>query len=344
MFLTALQTKIIRAMNEKMKRVFEKFQISSKKTALIFLLIFLIEFIFILEIFDFSSVSRFLASIYPDVLINLTNDYRQQKALSALVVNPVLEEAARLKAQDMAQNGYFAHTSPDGIDPWYWLDKVGYDFVCAGENLAVNFSDSSMLHQAWIDSLSHRENIINKNFSEIGIATAQGLYRGKEAVFVVQFFGRQKRQVLASPTEKKETKGDTQKENSRTPLPIGKIDSKIILGENAAKENNFENISDILQKEESFVLKDKLEETPLPQKINYYSSFFSRIFSESSNILIFFGISFLVLISALLLADISLSKPIKPAVLTLNSILLLFLVSVALLLNHFLILICQKIV
>ncbi len=161
---------------------------------------------------------------------------------------------------------------------------------------------------------------------------------------MIQFFGRQKRQVLASPTEKKETKGDAQKENSKTPLPIAKIDSKIILGENASKENNFENISDIRQKEESFVLKDKFEETPLPQKINYYSSFFSRIFSESSNILIFFGISFLVLISALLLADISLPKPIKPAALAINSIFLLFLVSVALLLNHFLILICQKIV
>jgi len=53
----------------------------------------------------------------------------------------LLEQAAQLKANDMAEKGYFAHTSPDGKTPWEWLKDVSYPFLAAGENLAVNFLD-----------------------------------------------------------------------------------------------------------------------------------------------------------------------------------------------------------
>ena len=70
----------------------------------------------------------------------------------------------------MAQKGYFAHVSPEGLTPWYWLGEVGYTFSHAGENLAVNFAEPEEVVDAWMNSLAHRTNILNGNFQEIGIA------------------------------------------------------------------------------------------------------------------------------------------------------------------------------
>ena len=92
----------------------------------------------------------------------------------------------------MAQKEYFSHTSPEGKTPWYWFRKNGYSYIYAGENLAIHFFDSKDLVQAWLDSPSHRANILNKNFSNIGVGISKGLYEGKETIFIVQLFGKQK--------------------------------------------------------------------------------------------------------------------------------------------------------
>ncbi len=163
-----------------------------KKTVIfVFLTVSLIELLFILSIFNIIPFSKFLATIFPNVLVDLTNTARQEQSLHILKPNFLLEQAAQLKANDMAQRGYFSHNSPEGITPWHWFDQVSYPYTYAGENLAVNFSDSGVLHQAWLNSPSHKANIVNANFTEIGIGTATGLYKGREAVFVVQLFGKQ---------------------------------------------------------------------------------------------------------------------------------------------------------
>jgi hypothetical protein len=102
----------------------------------------------------------------------------------------LLEAAARAKAEDMAAKSYFAHTSPEGRTPWYWLDLVGYKYAYAGENLAVDFDDSTDVTNAWMNSPGHRANIMSERYTEIGIATARGSFEGHPTVFVVQFFGR----------------------------------------------------------------------------------------------------------------------------------------------------------
>ncbi|PIR69284.1 MAG: hypothetical protein COU47_04300 [Candidatus Niyogibacteria bacterium CG10_big_fil_rev_8_21_14_0_10_46_36] len=129
------------------------------------------------------------AAVISSVLVDLTNGDRAESARSPLTVNPMLSYAAELKARDMAQKSYFAHTSPEGITPWYWFREAGYDFLYAGENLAVNFSDSIDVEQAWMNSPSHRKNILSEHFSEIGIGMAQGYYKGRQTTFVVQLFG-----------------------------------------------------------------------------------------------------------------------------------------------------------
>ena len=130
-----------------------------------------------------------LASVIATTLIDLTNENREYDELGTLAYSETLTQAAQAKAHDMAEKGYFAHTSPDGIDPWFWFNEAGYTFSYAGENLAINFADSADVEQAWMESPGHRANILNEKFTEIGIATAVGEYEGKRTVFVVQLFG-----------------------------------------------------------------------------------------------------------------------------------------------------------
>ncbi len=129
------------------------------------------------------------AAVLPAVLADLTNQARAGEGEPTLTRNTVLDTAAQMKADDMAAKSYFAHTSPEGITPWYWFTKAGYNFVYAGENLAVDFNESVNVENAWLNSPTHRANILNARFSEIGIATAQGTYKGKPTIFVVQEFG-----------------------------------------------------------------------------------------------------------------------------------------------------------
>lgn len=142
--------------------------------------------------------SDFLAAIIPDVLIDLTNDDRVTNGLARLQHNPTLTYAAQLKANHMAAEGYFSHDSPSGVTPWHWFIESGYQFSAAGENLAVHFSDSDEVEEAWMNSPGHRANILNSNFTEIGIATARGRYEGYNTIFVVQLFGRPAPGAVAS--------------------------------------------------------------------------------------------------------------------------------------------------
>jgi hypothetical protein len=130
------------------------------------------------------------AAIDSLFLVDLTNKNRDTLHVPTLTVNPLLTLAAERKAKDMVARGYFAHNSPDGKSPWYWFKSVGYQFQYAGENLAVDFVDSEDVETAWMNSPGHRANIVNSNFTEIGIAIATGTFEGHSSVFVVQLFGK----------------------------------------------------------------------------------------------------------------------------------------------------------
>ena len=123
----------------------------------------------------FMSTNQF-ASVIDSVLVDLTNTDRAAYNLGGLTVNQKLVEAAQAKANDMATKSYFAHTSPEGIDSWHWFKQTGYDFQNSGENLAVDFSDSADVERAWMNSPSHRDNILNGKYTEVGIATATGIF------------------------------------------------------------------------------------------------------------------------------------------------------------------------
>jgi len=163
---------------------------------------------FVVTLFFFGAIlqqtlirnTSLFAEVFPQVLVELANMNRQEGSLGRLRTNTLLQRAAELKAQDMAAKGYFAHTSPEGVTPWHWFEQAGYDFAYAGENLAVDFSDSVDVDKAWMASPAHRANILGSSFNEIGIATARGVLDGRETTFVVQMFGRAKSPVAVQGT------------------------------------------------------------------------------------------------------------------------------------------------
>ena len=155
----------------------------------IFLVVIVIELSFLAQVFVVFDKTKFLASVLPAILTDLTNTERSQNDAPPLTENVLLTKAAQMKAQDMAEKGYFAHTSPEGKTPWYWFEQAGYHFTSAGENLAVNFFESSDVATAWMNSPTHRANIVKKEYKEIGIGVASGIYKGRNTVFVAQLFG-----------------------------------------------------------------------------------------------------------------------------------------------------------
>jgi uncharacterized protein YkwD len=134
--------------------------------------------------------THFGSTVVSSVLVDLTNQTRIKNNLPPLSNNVKLKKAAYLKGEDMRTHGYFAHHAPDGTAPWHWLEKVGYTYSFAGENLAINFTNSEDVERAWLGSKKHRDNILNKNYEDIGIATIRATSYGIPIIFVVQMFGK----------------------------------------------------------------------------------------------------------------------------------------------------------
>jgi uncharacterized protein YkwD len=141
-----------------------------------------------------------VSAVLPSVVVDLTNDERDDVAAAPLIRNEALDAAAQLKAEHMAQNQYFAHYAPDGTTPWYWFDQAGYVYAHAGENLAIHFTDSAEVVEAWMDSPTHRANIVDQKFTEIGVGTARGRFDGHRTVYVVQLFGAPGVSAPVAPT------------------------------------------------------------------------------------------------------------------------------------------------
>lgn len=137
----------------------------------------------------FPRVLGYAANISPGEVIRLTNVQRAQSGLTQLTENSVLTQAALAKGNDMLAKGYWAHFAPDGTSPWSFFLKFGYKYKFAGENLARDFSDASSAVNAWMNSPTHKENILNANYREIGIGVVEGNLSGVDTTIIVQFFG-----------------------------------------------------------------------------------------------------------------------------------------------------------
>lgn len=138
-------------------------------------------------VFVFQGVRA--AGIIPSDVVSFANEARISVGLRALTPNSVLAQAAEYKARDMIEHDYFAHTSPTGVEPWFWFQKAGYQYKAAGENLAINYTDVREQHTAWMQSETHRANILGEQYQEIGVAVVSGIIDGKDSLITVEFFG-----------------------------------------------------------------------------------------------------------------------------------------------------------
>ena len=157
----------------------------------------IVLFLIGVKILSIVSFERLMgADIFNSIsqvdLYTLTNQTRKQNQLPVLTQDPKLELAAQMKLNDMLQNNYFAHVSPSGTTPWVWIEKSDYDYLIAGENLAMNFYNSDQTMKAWLNSEAHRKNILLPEFKDIGIAVGSGLINNQNTTIVVQVFGKSK--------------------------------------------------------------------------------------------------------------------------------------------------------
>ena len=130
-----------------------------------------------------------VSSISASDLLADTNIQRAQSSLPGLTVNTSLSSAAFAKAKDMFANNYWAHVSPTGITPWKWLGDAGYNYDVAGENLAKNYPTAQATVDAWMASPTHRANILNTKYQDVGFAVVDGTLDGRPTTLVVVYYG-----------------------------------------------------------------------------------------------------------------------------------------------------------
>ncbi|MGP4077428.1 CAP domain-containing protein [Halobacillus sp. K22] len=113
---------------------------------------------------DQSEVSDFEQQV-----VELTNQERAKQGLEPLELDTELSAVAGDKSLDMQKNDYFSHTSPTYGSPFDMLKEYGIDYRTAGENIAMGHTSPEQVVQGWMNSEGHRKNIMNPNFTHIGV-------------------------------------------------------------------------------------------------------------------------------------------------------------------------------
>lgn len=168
--------------------------IFNKKIGIILSITFTVSavcLLFFIPIGKSQSPSILDTDINTADLIILTNEIRNIKGLNPLTENIKLQIAATSKAKHLIQHDYFSHNSPNGKQFSEWIIESGYNFQIVGENLAIGFESNKDVMKAWMDSPSHKENILNEKYNEIGLIVMQGDINGKLETIIVQIFGSQ---------------------------------------------------------------------------------------------------------------------------------------------------------
>lgn len=154
-----------------------------------------------------QKVKGMSTDVSPTQLISLSNLERTKANLPTLNPNQQLTNAAQAKAQDMFNQGYFDHLDPNQNGSWLFIEQADYNYRHAGENLARNFKTSQAVIDAWMNSPSHKQNLLSTDYTDIGVAVVES----QGEVYVVQ--------ILASPLPQTAT-GNNSGENFSFSSPI----------------------------------------------------------------------------------------------------------------------------
>lgn len=167
----------------------------TKKTRLIIVSVFCLLLLVLLPVVKSQAGA---SGVQADEIINLTNEARRQNDLPSLASNHLLAKAAQAKAKAILKSQYFSHDQPAMNKKFAdWVKEEDYRYLVVGENLAMGFGSSSAVVEAWLKSPSHRDNILKKEYQDIGLAVAKGKINGQNAYVVVQYLGQTANRLLS---------------------------------------------------------------------------------------------------------------------------------------------------
>ena len=118
---------------------------------------------------NYAQPSAALQQAFEMQMFDLINAARVQNGLTAVKWDEKAKQASRKHSLDMAINHYFDHINQKGQDPFERMQEEGIQYRAAGENIAMGYSSSIFAHEAFMNSLGHRENILNPVYTHVGV-------------------------------------------------------------------------------------------------------------------------------------------------------------------------------
>lgn len=172
--------------------------LNHKATLFLFAFIVIVfNFTFIVDGIDASSENP--DSITITHLLDAHNKERGLKGLKPLKLDNKLSLSAQTKAKAMLDSNCWSHYCPEGISPWEYFEDANYSYQIAGENLAEGFYGIDEVMRAWLNSDSHKENILKPQFEDIGFGLVYGNFQGKQNnVIVAVHFGTTDKKALGA--------------------------------------------------------------------------------------------------------------------------------------------------
>jgi uncharacterized protein YkwD len=215
-------------------------------------------------------------------LLSSTNTQRVNNGSSPLTINSQLNAAAQAKANDMVARNYWSHNTPDGQEPWIFFDAQGYAYAKAGENLAYGFSTSNETVIGWMNSPSHRANLLDSAFTEVGFGFANSanfIGTGNQTI-IVAHYGKPVVATASTPTPAPEPvpapQPQTQQAQStpaRAPTPT----EEVVIESNPDNPPETQENNEIEIVEDTVVNKESATNSDNPVVANEESKRISRI-------------------------------------------------------------------
>ncbi|MBP9758939.1 hypothetical protein KBD45_04525 [Candidatus Dojkabacteria bacterium] len=176
---------------------FKAILLRSESIALVTLLMFVFD-----SLIGVLPSTMTSAQLDMNSLVYLHNKERTQVGLNTLDLNSLLITSASNKAKAMLDSDCWDHYCPPGVSPWTFFNQAGYQYIHAGENLGEGFSDNNSLMRAWMNSPTHRANVIKPEYRELGLGFASGEYQNQEdnTIAVVHFGAREQTTPVPTPT------------------------------------------------------------------------------------------------------------------------------------------------
>ncbi len=121
-----------------------------------------------------NTASASELSLASQVLVLVNQERANNGGLPPLSNNPALAQVAYDHSWDMRSRGFFSHTNPGGADPFDRMAYAAIPYSAAGENIAMGYATPNDVMAGWMASSGHRANILNSNYTEIGIGVREG--------------------------------------------------------------------------------------------------------------------------------------------------------------------------